>query len=53
MTTKDTLSQTKRLEEENLRLRSLLAKEIETNRVLKLAIDKPHLFIRIFQKIFK
>jgi len=53
MTTKDTPNQTIRLENENLRLRSLLAKELETNRVLRQALDKPHFLTRLFQKIFK
>ena len=42
-----------RLEEENLRLRSLLAKEIENNRVLRIAIDKPHFLTRLFKKFLK
>ncbi len=53
MTTKDISPKTARLENENLRLRSLLAKEIETNRVLRLALDKPHFLTRLFQKFFK
>ncbi len=53
MTTKNISQKIIRLENENLRLRSLLAKEIETNRVLRLTLDKPHFLTRLFQKVLK